>query len=280
MAFSWHRGFLQQKFVVKEKTSFLYSSIPSAVSRGFFFVSTHLRLTKERMEEPLVELLTEVKTLSTAHGMEGVRGSVIRFQSVSYHLNSSVCSLPFRKKSPKQILYDLSGIFRPGMNAIMGPTGSGKSSLLDILPNRKDRQGLQGNILLNGQTQGDDYKYRVGYAVQDDIVSGMLTVRENLMFSAHVRLSVKIPSQEKKRIVDKVLLQLGLEKCAETRVGNELQRGVSGGERKRTNIGMELVLSPDVLFLDEPTTGSCFFSPFSPPLFCTLSSRPRFFDSM
>ena len=210
------------------------------------------------MIEPPVEVLTEAKTASIGNGMEGVRGSVITFQSLNYHLNSSVCSLPCRKKSPKQILYDLSGIFRPGMNAIMGSTGSGKSSLLDILADRKDRQGLQGKILLNGQTQGQDYKFRVGYVVQDDIVSAMLTVRENLMFSAHVRLSAKIPSQEKKRIVDKVLLQLGLEKCAETRVGNELKRGVSGGERKRTNIGMELVLSPDVLFLDEPTTGSCF----------------------
>ena len=150
------------------------------------------------MIEPPVQVLTDVKTASTANGMAGVRGSVITFQSVSYHLNPSVCSLPCRKKSPKQILYDLSGIFRPGMNAIMGSTGSGKSSLLDILADRKDRQGLQGKILLNGQTQGDDYKYRVGYVVQDDIVSAMLTVRENLMFSAHVRLSAKIPVAREK----------------------------------------------------------------------------------
>ena len=210
------------------------------------------------MIEPPAEVLTEVETASTANAMESLHGSVITFQSVNYHLKPSVYALPCRKKSPKQILYDLSGIFRPGMNAIMGPTGSGKSSLLDILADRKDRRGLEGRILLNGQTQGDDYKYRVGYVVQDDIVSAMLTVRENLMFSANVRLSTKIPSQEKKRIVDRVLLQLGLEKCADTRLGNELKRGVSGGERKRTNIGMELVLSPDVLFLDEPTTGSSF----------------------
>ena len=203
------------------------------------------------------EVFASVNVSKENDGMEDVLGSVITFQSVNYHLSAGACAaaVPCRTPSPKQILFDLSGVFRPGMNAIMGPTGSGKSSLLDILADRKARQGLQGRILLNGQRQGDDYKYRVGYVVQDDIVSPMLTVRENLMFSANVRLSTKICAQEKRRIVDKVLLQLGLDKCAETRIGNEFKRGVSGGERKRTNIGMELVLSPDVLFLDEPTTG-------------------------
>ena len=201
------------------------------------------------------EVFASVNVSKENDGMEDVRGSVITFQSVNYHLSAGACVVPCRTPSPKQILFDLSGVFRPGMNAIMGPTGSGKSSLLDLLADRKDRQGLQGTILLNGQRQGDDYKYRVGYVVQDDIVSPMLTVRENLMFSANVRLSTKISAPEKQRIVEKVLLQLGLDKCAETRIGNEFKRGVSGGERKRTNIGMELVLSPDVLFLDEPTTG-------------------------
>ncbi|CAF5026921.1 unnamed protein product, partial [Rotaria socialis] len=62
-------------------------------------------------------------------------------------------------------------------------------------------------------------------------------------------------ADEKTKIVEDVILQLGLGKCADTIVGNDLKRGVSGGERKRTNIGMELVLSPRILFLDEPTAG-------------------------
>ena len=225
-----------------------------------------------------MQVFASVNVPNAADDVNNVRGSVITFQSVNYHLSSGVCSLPCRTKtSPKQILCDLSGIFRPGMNAIMGPTGSGKSSLLDILADRKDRQGLQGTILLNGQSQGDDYKYRVGYVVQDDIVSPMLTVKENLMFSANVRLSKKISSQEKENIVEKVLLQLGLDKCAETRIGNEYKRGVSGGERKRTNIGMELVLSPDVLFLDEPTTGSSLSPPAPLPLISLSFHRSRLF---
>ena len=188
-----------------------------------------------------------------------IEGGTITFKSVNYHVDvqdrCDVCTCPCLHKTPKPVLQDVSGIFRPGMNAIMGPSGSGKSSLLDALAARKDRAGLEGLILLNGEMQGKDFKYRVGYVVQDDIVSGNLTVRENLMFSANVRLSPKISIKEKEAIVNDVIVQLSLEKCADSVVGTEFRRGVSGGERKRTNIGMELVLSPVVLFLDEPTTG-------------------------
>ncbi|CAF3354569.1 unnamed protein product [Rotaria socialis] len=132
----------------------------------------------------------------------------------------SVCQIPYLETAQKQILTVLSGIFQTGMNAIMRLTGSGKPSLLDLLADRKDRE--------------------VGYVVQDDILTSDCR---------------QICTSEKNKIVDEVIAQLGLEKCADTIVGTEFRRGVSGGERKRTNIGMELVLSSRVLFLDEPTTG-------------------------
>jgi ATP-binding cassette subfamily G (WHITE) protein 2 len=191
------------------------------------------------------------------------QGSTITFKSISYCIDTqnccSACQLPCLKKTRKQVLTDLTGIFKPGMNAIMGPTGSGKSSLLDLLADRKDRRGFEGEILLNGQFRTEDYKYRVGYVVQEDIISGTLTVKENLMFSANVRLLTKLSFQSEMNIVNEVILQLGLEKCADSIVGTDFKRGVSGGERKRTNIEMELVLSPVVLFLDEPTTGKIIF---------------------
>lgn len=99
------------------------------------------------------------------------------------------------------------------------------------------------------------FKYSVGYVVQDDIISGTLTVRENLMFSANVRLPGDLTHEERQARVTKTIEDLGLESCADTKVGNETIRGVSGGERKRVCIGMELVLAPKILFLDEPTTG-------------------------
>ncbi|CAF3296178.1 unnamed protein product [Rotaria socialis] len=183
----------------------------------------------------------------------------LTFKSINYFIHvqkfCNLCLVPCLQKAQKQILTNVSGIFRTGMNAIMGPTGCGKSSLLDLLADRKDREGFEGEILLNGQPRTQNYKYHVGYVVQDDIICGNLTVKENLMFSANVRLPTKYTADEKTKIVEHVILQLGLGKCADTIVGNDLKRGVSGGERKRTNIGMELVLSPSILFLDEPTTG-------------------------
>ncbi|CAF3389951.1 unnamed protein product [Rotaria sp. Silwood1] len=202
------------------------------------------------------QMLTKLTTDNGEHN----HGSIISFHSINYTLRSQQCCnilpMPCLKKKQQQILYDLNGVFKPGMNAILGQTGSGKSSLLDILADRKDRQGLTGQVLMDGQPQGSDFKYRVGYVVQDDILSGTLTVRENLAFSANVRLPQNVSTKAKKSIIDEVIRQLDLEKCADSNVGNEFQRGVSGGERKRTNIGMELVLSPNVLFLDEPTTGT------------------------
>ena len=88
-----------------------------------------------------------------------------------------------------------------------------------------------------------------------DVISETLTVRENLLFSANVRLPRSISRRERVERVNQVLKDLDLQSCAETLIGTDFTRGVSGGEKKRTTIGMELVLSPNVLFLDEPTTG-------------------------
>uniref|UniRef100_A0A8C1C188 ATP binding cassette subfamily G member 2 (JR blood group) n=1 Tax=Cyprinus carpio carpio TaxID=630221 RepID=A0A8C1C188_CYPCA len=147
------------------------------------------------------------------------------------------------------------GIMRPGLNAILGPTGSGKSSFLDVLAARKDPAGLSGEVLINGALQPPNFKCLSGYVVQDDIVMGTLTVRENLCFSAALRLSSQISPREKEARVNHLISELALNKVADAKVGTQLIRGISGGERKRTSIGMELIIDPSVLFLDEPTTG-------------------------
>jgi len=160
-----------------------------------------------------------------------------------------------RKTVEKEILTDINGIMRPGLNAILGPTGGGKSSLLDILAARKDPNGLSGDVLINGAPRPANFKCNSGYVVQDDVVMGTLTVRENLQFSAALRLPTTMTSHEKNERIDKVIQQLGLDKVADSKVGTQFIRGVSGGERKRTSIGMELITDPAILFLDEPTTG-------------------------
>ncbi|CAN9510200.1 unnamed protein product [Ophioblennius macclurei] len=190
------------------------------------------------------------------YNMESVseRGPTITFRNVVYAVDErSMC----RKISEKQILRDVSGIMRPGMNAIMGATGSGKTSLLDVIAGRKNPNGLrQGVVLVGGKRVSSELRLSSAYVVQDDILMGTLSVRENLLFSANLRLDPKHHSiSDKNDKVDSIIQDLGLVDCADTKIGTEFLRGVSGGERKRCSIGMELITSPSLLFLDEPTTG-------------------------
>uniref|UniRef100_A0A8D2QJF0 ATP binding cassette subfamily G member 2 (JR blood group) n=1 Tax=Zonotrichia albicollis TaxID=44394 RepID=A0A8D2QJF0_ZONAL len=187
--------------------------------------------------------------------LAGKAGSVLTFHNICYHVKTKTGFPCFRKTTKKQVLKDVNGIMKPGLNAILGPTGSGKSSLLDILAARKDPHGLSGDILINGAPQPANFKCTSGYVVQDDVVMGTLTVRENLKFSAALRLPKSVKEQEKNERVNQIIKELGLSKVADSKVGTQFTRGVSGGERKRTNIGMELITDPAILFLDEPTTG-------------------------
>ncbi|XP_062243011.1 broad substrate specificity ATP-binding cassette transporter ABCG2d [Platichthys flesus] len=216
----------------------------------------------ERSNHINVAMLEDLSTNGTATS-KGVTfseqskppcGSTVSFHNVQYkvQLRSGFCK---RKSSPKEILVDLNGIMRPGLNAILGPTGSGKSSFLDILAARKDPSGLSGEVLIDGAPQPPNFKCLSGYVVQDDVVMGTLTVRENLRFSAALRLPSSVPQSEKEARVNHLITELGLTKVADSKVGTQMLRGISGGERKRTNIGMELIIDPSVLFLDEPTTG-------------------------
>ncbi|XP_068043973.1 broad substrate specificity ATP-binding cassette transporter ABCG2-like isoform X2 [Anomalospiza imberbis] len=187
--------------------------------------------------------------------LAGRVGSVLTFHNICYHVKTKTGFLCFQKTTRKEVLRDVNGIMKPGLNAILGPTGSGKSSLLDILAARKDPRGLSGDILINGAPQPANFKCTSGYVVQDDVVMGTLTVRENLKFSAALRLPKSVKEQEKNERVNQIIKELGLSKVADSKVGTQFSRGVSGGERKRTNIGMELITDPAILFLDEPTTG-------------------------
>ncbi|KAG7497738.1 hypothetical protein JOB18_043164 [Solea senegalensis] len=182
-------------------------------------------------------------------------GATVSFHNIHYKVTQGGGCLCLRKKTTKDILIDLNGIMKPGLNAIMGATGSGKSSFLDILAARKDPRGLSGEVLIDGAPQPPNFKCLSGYVVQDDVVMGTLTVRENFSFSAALRLPSSISPQERGQKVNKLIEELGLTRVADSRVGTQLIRGISGGERKRTNIGMELIIDPSVLFLDEPTTG-------------------------
>lgn len=191
--------------------------------------------------------------------------SVLSFQNLSYKVNvrNKAAKSCCRPKVSQYIVKDASGVFGPGINAILGPTGSGKTTLLDILADRKNPEGLSGEVLVNGCRKPSNFKCMIGYVIQDDVVMGMLTVRENIEFSASLRLPSGTSAERRKEIVEEIISDLGLSNCAKTKIGTEFQRGVSGGERKRANIAIELITSPAILFLDEPTTGLDAFTAHS-----------------
>ncbi|XP_069868913.1 broad substrate specificity ATP-binding cassette transporter ABCG2 [Dipodomys merriami] len=210
----------------------------------------------DQVSIPMSQRNTNGLTGMTSYDMKTVtEGAVLSFHNISYQVKVKSGFLFGRKTVQKVILSNINGIMKPGLNAILGPTGGGKSSLLDILAARKDPQGLSGEVLINGAPRPANFKCNSGYVVQDDVVMGTLTVRENLQFSAALRLPTTMTNHEKNERISMVIRELGLDKVADSKVGTQFIRGVSGGERKRTSIGMELITDPSVLFLDEPTTG-------------------------
>ena len=93
------------------------------------------------------------------------------------------------------------------------------------------------------------------YVTQEDNLIGTLTVRESISFSAQLRLPDRMGAHEKVAIVERVMTEMGLQECADTPVGNWHLRGISGGEKRRVSIAIEILMRPRLLFLDEPTSG-------------------------
>jgi ABC-type multidrug transport system ATPase subunit len=158
----------------------------------------------------------------------------------------------------KQILQDINGVARQGkLLAIMGPSGAGKTSLLDILAGRR----LQSSGELTLGTQNDvspaEIRRRSAYVQQDDAIMASQTVREAITMAALLTLPRNMPKDEKIRRAEATMKTFSLEDCAETLVGDPVGRlkGISGGERKRCAVAMNSVHEPSMMFLDEPTSG-------------------------
>ncbi|KAL0441152.1 UNVERIFIED_CONTAM: ABC transporter G family member 2 [Sesamum radiatum] len=148
--------------------------------------------------------------------------------------------------------------------AIMGPSGAGKSTFLDALAGRIAQGSLEGSVRIDGKQVTTSYMKMISsYVMQDDQLFPMLTVFETFMFAAEVRLPPSISTAEKKKRVIELLDQLGLTSTMHTYIGNEGNRGVSGGERRRVSIGIDIIHKPSLLFLDEPTSGLDSTSAFS-----------------
>jgi len=150
--------------------------------------------------------------------------------------------------------------------AIMGPSGAGKTSLLNVLAGRS---ATRGRITITSDVRLNNYqvnptsvavRQQIAFVAQDDSLQVTSTPREAIRFSAKLRLPRFTTDEEIEVLTSRMLIELGLEDCADTIVGGELIKGISGGQRKRTSVGVELVTKPPLVFLDEPTSGLDSFS--------------------
>ena len=205
-----------------------------------------------RSPRPLLSATVASATTCKAEssGAEAESPTELTFEGLTFTVGSKV------------ILRGCSGAAAPGrMLAIMGPSGSGKTSLLNALAGQvkgASSAALTGKLLVDGKACGGANQVdglRVAYVRQEDVFYTQMTVRETLLFAARLRLPASVPLKEKERRVDALIEQLALRKAADTIIGNEKRRGISGGERKRLAIGCELLSDPQLFFLDEPTSG-------------------------
>lgn len=158
----------------------------------------------------------------------------------------------------KLILNNLSGCVLPGQFvSILGASGAGKTTLMNHLSGRLQSKNLEvsGEIRVNGvdRSQVPNFGVFSAYIQQDDVLYQTMTVKECIEFAAKLRF-LGTPEERDKRIAD-IIRDLKLTKCQDTKIGGIFIKGISGGERKRTSIGVELITDPSLIFLDEPTTG-------------------------
>lgn len=162
---------------------------------------------------------------------------------------------------------NIFGSVKPGQTmAIMGGSGAGKTTLLDILARKKKRGYTDGSIYINGSSTNysdKEYKNMIGFVDQEDCLLPTLTVYETILTSALLRLPRNMSLLAKKMRVLETMNELGIMHIRDRLIGSEVNRGISGGEKRRVSIACELVTSPSILFLDEPTSGLDSFSAFN-----------------
>ncbi|EGB05777.1 putative ABC transporter [Aureococcus anophagefferens] len=160
------------------------------------------------------------------------------------------------RSSGLQVLKGVTGRCASGrVTAIMGPSGAGKTTMLNVLSGRASYGVTTGVVAINGVPESvQGFGPFVGFVPQEDTMHTNLTVGENVEFYGALRLPRHYTAWDVRKVVERTLEVLGLEHIEGSVIGDAEKRGISGGQRKRVNVAMEIVSDPSLLFLDEPTT--------------------------
>ncbi|KAI9806378.1 MAG: hypothetical protein M1825_006493 [Sarcosagium campestre] len=199
--------------------------------------------------------------VTLTRSQQSIRPLDIELQGYSMDVQKTSWNL--RSRKVVSILKSIDTKFEAGkLNVILGTSGGGKTSLLSAMAMRlhdtyTTKYLVSGRMLLNGIIPSESAIHSIcSYVTQDDdALLPSLTVRETLQFAAVLRLPRWMTRAEKRRRADDVILQLGLKDCANTMIGSDTIRGISGGEKRRVSIAIQILTQPRVLFLDEPTSG-------------------------
>ncbi|KAL5127606.1 ABC transporter G family member 36 [Glycine soja] len=195
----------------------------------------------------------------------GRRGMVLPFQPLSLTFDEMKYSVDMPQEMKKQgvfeerleLLKGVSGVFRPGvLTALMGVSGAGKTTLMDVLAGRKTGGYIEGSITISGYPKRQETFARIsGYCEQFDIHSPNVTVYESLLYSAWLRLPREVDRATRKMFIEEVMELVELNSIREALVGLPGENGLSTEQRKRLTIAVELVANPSIIFMDEPTSG-------------------------
>ncbi|XP_068652846.1 ABC transporter G family member 39-like [Aristolochia californica] len=180
------------------------------------------------------------------------------FEGVQYFVDMPVeMKQQGEEQDRLQLLQGITGSFRPGvLTCLMGVSGAGKTTLMDVLAGRKTGGYIEGSITISGYPKRQETFARVsGYCEQNDIHSPNLTVYESLLFSAWLRLPPEVDDEKREMFVSEVMDLVELHNLKDALVGVPGVSGLSTEQRKRLTIAVELVANPSIIFMDEPTSG-------------------------
>ncbi|KAH9331544.1 hypothetical protein KI387_003652, partial [Taxus chinensis] len=202
---------------------------------------------------------------NSAMFMAPKRGMILPFKplAMSFHSIQYFVDMPMQikeqgvKENRLQLLRNITGAFKPGvLTAVMGVSGAGKTTLMDVLAGRKTGGYIEGDIYISGFKKVQETFARVsGYCEQNDIHSPQVTVHESLIYSASLRLAPEINAETKKLFVNEVMELIELDNLKDALVGIPSVSGLSTEQRKRLTVAVELVANPSIIFMDEPTSG-------------------------